>query len=132
MEARPPARLTPAEGRAFAFPVGGAFLVFAGLSWWRGHEALAALLAGVGAVLAVAGALAPTRLGAVERAWMGLAHAISRLTTPVILAIVYFLVITPIGLVMRAVGRNPVRHDAVEGSYWKARGDDRGGMRNQF
>jgi hypothetical protein len=62
---------------------------------------------------------------------MGLAHAISRVTTPVFLGVVYFAVMMPIGIVMRAVGRNPIRHHPREGSYW-ARPDGRGNLTNQF
>ena len=40
---------------------------------------------------------------------MGLAHAISKVTTPIFMGVVYFLVITPVGFVRCAVGGNPLR-----------------------
>ena len=83
MERRVPARLTAREGRAFAFPVGAAFLVLAGITWWRDHELLTRVFGGVGGLLLLAGLLIPTLLGPLQRGWMGLAHAISKVTTPI-------------------------------------------------
>jgi hypothetical protein len=127
-----PARLTVGEGRRFAFTVGIAFLVFGGIAWWRGHPSAAPVLGGVGTLLLLAGAFVPGRLGPVYRAWMALAHAISRVTTPVFMGIVYFVVIFPVGLGMRLLGRNPIAHRPAGGSYWFDRSQRRGGMTDQF
>lgn len=132
MAQRIPARLTAAEGRKFALTVGTAFLVLAGIAWWRSHPVMWRLLGGLGAVLWVAGLTVPSRLGGVYRFWMGLAHAISRVTTPIFLGIVYFLVMMPVGLVMRAFGRNPVKHEAKGDSYWAPRTEPRGTLTTQF
>ena len=121
MERRIPARLTPREGRAFAFPVGAAFLVLAGITWWRDHALLTQIFGAVAAGLLVAGLLVPTWLGPVQRGWMALAHAISRVTTPIFMGIVYFVVLTPIGILRRVLGSNPVEHAPVDGSYWHTR-----------
>ena len=132
MEGRIPAGLSPAEGRKFGFTVGGAFAVLAGITWWRDHPMLMQVFAGLSGSLLVAGATIPGRLGPVFRAWMGLAHLISRVTTPIFLGIVYFLVIGPIGILMRVFGRNPLRHEPEAGSLWRSRPDERGTMSNQF
>jgi hypothetical protein len=129
---RIPARLTSAEGRKFAFTVGSAFLAMAGLTWWRSHSVAASVLGFLGAGLWLSGAAVPERLGPIFRAWMALAHAISRITTPIFMGIVYFGILAPIGLLMRVFGRNPVRHRAVGGSYWQSRDQARGGLNNQF
>lgn len=63
----------------------------------------------IGGSLVVAALLVLQRLGPVERVWVALAHAISKVTTPILMGIVYFLVVTPIGLVMRLLGRNRSR-----------------------
>jgi hypothetical protein len=52
---------------------------------------------------------------------MKLAHALSRITTPIFMGIVYFVVLTPAGLIRRTFGRNPLVHAAENGSYWEAR-----------
>jgi hypothetical protein len=114
-------RLSASRGRRFAFPVGSAFLVLAGVAAWRDAATLAGTLATIGVALLVAGAVVPSRLGPVERAWMALAHAISRVTTPVVMSVAWLLVITPSGLLRRALGGNPLHHLPREGSYWKRR-----------
>ena len=125
--------MTAKEGRKFALTVGTAFLVLAGISWWRGHIVVPRVLGGAGGLFWLAGLLIPGHLGGVYRGWMAMAHAISKVTTPIVMALVYFLTIMPIGLVMRALGRNPVRHRPVNGSLWAARaGHPRGQLTNQF
>lgn len=116
-----PARLTAAEGRRFALTVGAAFLLLGALVWWRGGSTAATVLAAVGATLGVAGVVVPGFLTPVYRGWMGLAHLISRVTTPIFLGIVYFVVITPIGLLMRVFGRNPMRRVLSADSYFVTR-----------
>jgi hypothetical protein len=121
MAARVPARLTPQQGRRFGVTVGGAFLVFAAVAWWRQSAILMPVLATLGAALTLAGLVVPTHLGPVERAWMALAHAISRVTTPVVMAVMYFVVITPSAFARRAFGGNPLAHADGTAGFWKAR-----------
>ena len=123
---------TAAQGRKFGITVGLAFAVLATISWWRGHHYPVYVLAALGGVLILGGLLIPRQLGPVERGWMQLAVLISKVTTPVFMGVVYFLVLFPIGLVMRAFGRNAVKHHAVNDSYWAPRSTARGSMLNQF
>lgn len=120
MAQRIPARLTAREGRRFAFTVGVAFLVLGALSLWRGHFLAPRVLGIVGAALVLAGVLVPARLGPVYRVWMGLARGISKVTTPIALGLVYYVVLSPIGVLMRLFGRNPLRHREREGGFWMA------------
>ena len=101
MAERIPARLTAAEGRKFGFTVGLAFVALGSIALWRGKQRTAMVLLSVGAVLVLAALIVPTLLGPVERAWMGLAHLISKVTTPIFMSIVYFVAITPIGYLRR-------------------------------
>jgi hypothetical protein len=79
-----------------------------------------------------AGAIVPAKLGPVYHAWMRLAHAISKVTAPIFMGIVYFIVIFPVGLGMRLLGRNPIRHQPTGESYWFDRNQARGEMTDQF
>ena len=125
--------MTASQGRRFGLTVGGAFLTFAALAWWRGHPATASVLATLGASLALAGLLIPTALGPVERAWMALAHAISRVTTPIVMGLMYMLVVTPFGYLRRTLSNNPLVHESVDSSYWRRRSDSqRSSMERQF
>jgi hypothetical protein len=121
---------TAAEGRKFAFTLAGAFLVLSGIVWWRDHPTLLRIFAGLSGGLFVLGLIVPGRLGPLNRAWMGLALLISKVTTPIFMGVVYFLVLSPFGLVRRAFGHNAVEIARSEKSYWVRRTD--GGSRNDM
>jgi hypothetical protein len=127
-----PAGLSPAEGRRFALTLAAAFGALAALLWWRERRTLAAVLGAVAAAFALAGLFLPGRLGPVYRAWMGFAHAISRVTTPIFMGVVYFLVITPIGVARRTLGGNPLRAHQGESGWVDRRGEPRGDLTRQF
>jgi hypothetical protein len=55
-----------------------------------------------------------------QRAWMGLASAISKVTTPIFMGIVFFVIITPMGLLMRWFGRRALVHREQNGGFWAA------------
>jgi hypothetical protein len=116
-----PARLTTAEGRKFGLTVGAAFLALAALLWWRGRTLSAPAVAILGVALVLAGVAVPARLGPVQRAWMALGAAISKVTTPIFLGAVYFLAFVPVGFLMRLAGRNPLARARSAGSYWVGR-----------
>jgi hypothetical protein len=63
---------------------------------------------------------------------MGLAHAISRVTTPIFMGIVYFLVITPVAAVRRAVGGNPLRAHRGASGWVDRQTAPRGDLTRQF
>jgi len=71
------------------------------------------------AVLGLWAMVMPKSLQPVYRLWMRIGLLISKLTTPIILGIVFFLVIMPIGLVARIFGRDPLnrRFDTDAGTY---------------
>ena len=126
-----------AKGRKFGITVGGAFAVIALISLWRGHSTAPKILGAIAAFLIVGSLVAPRSLEPVEKFWMRLAHAISRITTPIFMAIVYFVVLTPIGILRRTFGSNPMVHEPGSGSYWKLRPakdpeKQRLGMERQF
>jgi hypothetical protein len=125
---------TPGELRRFALLVGGAFLALAAAGLWRGAAARAAAFALLGAPLALAGLIAPARLGPVYRAWMALAVAMSRVTTPVFMGLIYFCLLTPLGVAMRLFGRRAIGVPPGAPTAWVDRppGERRGDMRRQF
>jgi hypothetical protein len=71
----------------------------------------------IGGLLVAGGLLIPGSLGPVQRAWMRLAVAMSRVTTPIIMGLIYFILFTPIGLVRRMMGKNALVRPAG-GTFW--------------
>jgi len=116
-----PQDVSASESRRFALPVGGAFLVLGSALLWRGRPGAAAAVAVLGAALLAAGLLIPRKLGPLRRLWMSFASVISRVTTPVFMAVVYFLVFTPAGLVMRLFGHRPLGERRAGRSRWVGR-----------
>ncbi len=97
------------ELRQFGLMVGGVFLLI-GL-WpflWRGtlprYWALAP-----GGLLVMLGLLFPGGLMLPHRGWMALGHALGWLNTRIILGVVFYALITPMGLFMRLLGKDPLR-----------------------
>jgi hypothetical protein len=115
-----PARLSPAEGRKFGLLVGGAFLLFGGISYWRGHDTAPLVLWALGGALVLAGLLIPGHLGPVYRGWMGFALLLSKVTTPIMMGLIYFVIFTPMGLVRRLMGRNTLVRPQGS-SFWITR-----------
>jgi hypothetical protein len=126
------ARLTPGEGRKFAVTLAVAFGALAGVAWWR-HSPRATLVFGaVAAAFALGGLLVPGKLGPVYRAWMGFALALSKVTTPIFMGVVYFLVITPIAAMRRALGGNPLRAHRGATGWVDRQQAPRGDLTRQF
>ena len=89
------------------------------------------------AVTASIGTLAPAALAPLNRAWLGLGLLLHKVVNPVIMAILFLLTITPIGLLMRAAGKDflRLRLDSAATSYWIKReppGPSPETMTNQF
>ncbi|MBI5244676.1 MAG: hypothetical protein HY922_13490 [Elusimicrobia bacterium] len=108
--------------RNFGFLMGG---VLVALSWPLGRKGFAAApyflaLGGLGILAALA---RPSALEPFERYWMKFARALGRINTAVILTLLYYLVLTPYGFLMRLFTGDPVdrgfEKDAA--SYWKRR-----------
>jgi hypothetical protein len=78
-------------------------------------------MAALAGLFLLGGLVAPTRLGPIEKAWMAFARAISRVTTPTFMAIIYFLVITPTALVRRKVGKRTLSPPRAASTFWVER-----------
>jgi hypothetical protein len=112
--------------------VGAAFAVLAGVFIWRSHPLVAAVLGAVAALLILGGIAIPGRLGPVYRVWMGFALALSKVTTPIVMGVLYFVVLTPTGILRRYLGGNPVRRPPAEPTYWVSRERTRSDLTRQF
>ena len=95
--------------RQFGLVTGGIFVGLFGLFFpWLLEIAIPTWPWVLGGVLAVWGLAAPGTLKPVYRAWMKFGLLLSRVTTPIVLGIVFFLVIFPTGFAMRLFGRDPM------------------------
>ena len=113
---------SPKALRGFGFLVGSVFLLLGALLIWR-HRDAGWPFVSIGSILVVAGALFPQALKWVHTCWMILALTMGWVVTRVLLTIVFFLVVTPVGLLQRFLGKSAIevafRSDVS--SYWKTR-----------
>lgn len=111
--------------REFGLIVGGVLGLLS--AWWLYRAkflSVAHITLPLGALLIVLGLLVPRVLVWPNRGWMLLAEGLSFVTTRIILGIVFFLVITPIGVVKRLSGWDPLeRRSGSSTSYWKPYSD---------
>ena len=109
--------------RSFGLLVGGLFGV---LGFWpvvlRGEGArLWALI--LAALLVIPAVLFPASLRPAHRVWMAIGEALGWINTRIILGLVFYGVMTPMGLVMRLLGRDRMhrRLEPTADSYRVAR-----------
>jgi hypothetical protein len=63
----------------------------------------------VGTLLVISAFVSPTSLRVVYRGWMALGQALGWFNTRIILGVVFYLLVTPMGLLMRLAGKDPMR-----------------------
>lgn len=105
--------------RKFGLVMAVAFALFGALLLWRGRE-WAMWLEYVAAAFLVLGLLVPRALKVVETPWMKLAHLLGVVMTTLILTLTFFLVMTPMGLLLRAMGKDllGMKGDPSLPTYW--------------
>ena len=112
-------KATPRDLRKFGLVVGGVFLglgllfLLRNKSWWP-------WFVWPGAPLVVLGAILPRSLKWVYVAWMTLAMLMGAVVSTVLLVLLFFLVVTPIGLVARLTGKDflSLKLQPAAASYW--------------
>lgn len=115
---------SPRELRRF----GGVLLLLAAFVAWRLHRRdvdvlVIAAVSGAIALVGLVGLAAPRAVSLPYRGWMALGHAMGRVTTPVVLTLVYFVVFTPVRVLLALIGRDPLarRWDRDAKTYWSPR-----------
>lgn len=74
----------------------------------------------VAALFLTVALLLPSALAILNRLWMRLGLLLNRIVSPIALGIVFLLSVLPVGLMMRALGKDPLRlkRDPSANSYW--------------
>lgn len=108
-----------AQARKTALIVGAVLVLAGSISLWRDHLLRAEIMGGAGALLLLLGWLAPQWAEPFHWAWMKLAAGLGYVNSRIILSIMYYGVLTPIGFVMLLAGRDPLRRRGPgQDSYW--------------
>lgn len=120
-----------AEARRFAVILSGLLTLLAALSWWRHHPTRATVLVSVAAgALFLAFLLRPVWVR-FFRLWMKFALVLSWVMTRVLLTIIYYVLVTPYGLLSRVFRKDPLDLDWKNRrpSYWVDKVENEAGLR---
>jgi hypothetical protein len=121
--------------RSFGLVIAAALSVIAAIRLWHGSGIITLLVAaGTFAGLAL---IAPRVLRPLNILWFRFGLLLHAVVTPVVLGLMFYTTITPIGWIMRAVGKRPLSlgFDAEAKSYWVHRtppGPSPDSLSNQF
>lgn len=122
--------------RKFGLVVGGVILLLSLLWWWR--ESYWAIPLGIiGITLTILGLVVPHVLRSPYRFWMSVGAVLGWFTTRVILSAIFYLIITPLGLVARLFRKKflELNFRTQRESYWNKREtvlDKKSRIRKQF
>lgn len=113
---------SPASLRRFGFTLGSAAALLGAVLVWRQRGAGWPLIS-IGGILFLTAVLAPSTLRWLYRPWILLSLALGWLVSRLLLTIIFFVVITPLGWLQRILGKRQIeiafRTDAA--SYWQSR-----------
>lgn len=122
--------------RSFGLVFAAVFAIVALLPLKDGAEPRLWAGAVAAAFLAVA-LVFPKALKPLNKLWFLVGMALHHVVTPLVMGLLFFVTVTPIALLMRAAGKDPLRlaRDDAAASYWIVRdppGPDAESMRRQF
>jgi hypothetical protein len=111
--------------RKFGLSVGSVLSIAGGIMYladWQGF--IWFLLSGI--LLVLAGYVSPRILKPINLVWMGIAVILGFIMTRVILSLLYYFVLTPIGFIARISGKRflTTNFDKGAGTYWEKRGEE--------
>lgn len=122
------------QERQFGYLFAVVFTIIAFWPLWPLRAPNPYWLGGAGAWVAVA-LICPRLLAPLYKGWMKFGHALGWINARIILGLVFFVLVTPTGLVMRLFGKDPLRmRTKKSASYWIRRDKpiDPQSLRNQF
>ena len=111
------------------------FVVFLLISFWPSIEgqSLRIWALTVSLIFLVLGLLNSKLLSPFNLIWVKFGEVLGRIIAPIAMGVVYFIIITPIGLFMRLIGKDLLRTKFSKNkSYWIKREQNIGSMKRQF
>ena len=111
------------------------FIVFALIALWplMSGGQLRIWPVPISLIFLVLGLLNSKLLSPLNSIWVKLGELLGRIIAPIVMAIIYFTILTPIGLLMRIIGKDllNIKFSKNE-SYWTKREKNVGSMKRQF
>jgi hypothetical protein len=107
---------TNKELRQFGLLVGGVFLVIGIWPLVFRSEPFRLWAICLGGLLMIVGAILPRALGPIHQAWMWVGHILGWINTRILLGIVFYGLVTPIGIIFRLMGKDAMRQAFAQDS----------------
>ena len=110
------------ELRKFGITVGIVFGIISAVLFYKEHDIYLGFALASG-LLIISGTAAPILLKPIYRGWMTVAYALAWFNTRLILGALFYLIFTPISLIMHVFGRDALNRkiDRNVESYWVTR-----------
>ncbi len=85
-------------------------------------------------IFLVLGIINSNILSPLNKAWFKLGILLGNFISPIVMGIIFFLVVTPIGIIMRISGKNLLRlnRKKIKNTYWQNKEIYKSTMKNQF
>ena len=128
-------QVAPPSERRFGLTLAAVLVAVAARAWWLDSTTIAAMAVAAALAAAALALLAPRTLAAPNRWWFRLGLLLSKVVSPLVVGAMFLLVVTPVGIMMRAFGRDPLRIRGRADTYWLPReppGPAPESFRNQF
>lgn len=105
--------------RKFGVTIGTIFLIIAGFFFWKENESFQLFLT-IGITLFAVGIVIPVILKPVYWVWMVFATVLGWFMTRVILSFLFYVILTPIGLIARTFGKQflDLKCNKTDSTYW--------------
>ena len=122
------------QNRKFGYVVGIALLVLAAFRIFIRHQNMWWILAAVAVILLLLALIKPLWLNPLRLVWDKIGHVLGIINTYILLTLFYFVILTPLSLIMRLFGKDilKLRRDNKSDTYWENTLPKAGGMENQF
>ena len=73
-------------------------------------------------ILLVITSIKPVLLTNLNKVWMFIGFILSKIVNPLVLGIIFFIIITPIGIFLRVIGRDELKiKNASSSSFWESK-----------
>ena len=108
--------------RSFGITFGIIFLIIAAFLFYIENESFQLFIV-ISSVFIIFGSLLPSTLKPIYMSWMSFAIILGWFMTRFILSLLFYLIVTPIGLMTRLLGKDflELKKEASNGSYWNQR-----------
>lgn len=121
------------QNRKFGYVVGIALLVLAAFRIFIRHQDMWWILAGVGVILLLLSLVKPLWLSPLRLVWDKIGHVLGIINTYVLLTLFYFVILTPLSLIMCSFGKDILKLKRNKNNtYWESTPTKTSGMENQF